>query len=488
MAATIDSPTAEHTPLASVSTSASADSASRRRSPSPCAATWSLPFRHAASASPSATLLVLPDGSARLYTEELTVAQLACDFPDVVVSCSAIVAGDTRARAQLAAHGASGGGGTAAGSVGGSTALDRPVGACHVAVPAGRALRRCFSHTEMRVGDGRVVWWGGEAEQAERQGEAEAEDGAELKKNGKTRIDNIRELESDDLGSGGVVNGGDSPSLLSLTDTPASKSAEAPTTVTSATGTCDVHAPVTVSSRPGHNRRRTMDICLPLPSLSPATVPATVSARRGSFSAAQSPKSIPSGSAGSRGGAASAAFSPSPLRANSESPIPSASSVSSFNSSFNSSFSHSSSSSSPASSTSSPSSCFSSHSPSLPSPSHTPSPHLPQKQPTPSLLSPSQLLPPLAHPSPSCASPTSHLETARPISPHCTQSLLCSHSPHSTASNSSHLPPLPSPSGLPGLSALQGHVGRAPVSPHSLSKGTGKVVRVSRFQRQEGEG
>ncbi|CAI7826717.1 unnamed protein product [Closterium sp. NIES-54] len=578
-----------------------------------------------------------------------------------------------RARAQLAAHGASGRDAAAAGVVGG-TALDRPVEACHAAVPAGTALRRCFSQTETRAGGGRVVWWGGEAEQAERQRETKAEDGEADQENDKTRIDNIIELEPDDSGNSGVVNGGEcneddtndlpdspsstsscdstdseadaneafwdsprcffsplslslprspfsasvpAPSLLSLTNTPASKSADSPTTVTPATGTCDVRAPVTATSRPGHTRRRTMDICLPLPSLSPASVPATVSARKGTFSASQSPKNIPLGSAGNTGGAAAAAFSPSPLRGNSgciagrnpsplpwvharansrwnslpqpssapldaswkvqeqntsnsnggstsnscgsssssssgsssssssssnsrasssrtssngsrkfsllnfkalsisilsgnssssnsctnsphspfspstssEFPISTASSVSSFDYSFNSSFPHSSTSSSPASSASSPSSCFSSptplssHSPSLPSPSHTPSSHLPPKQPTPSLLSPSHLLPPLAHPS-----PTSHLEAARPISPHCTQSLLCSHSPHSTASNPSHLPPLPSPSGLPGLSALQGHVGRAPVSPHSLTKGTGKVVRVSRFQRQEGEG
>ncbi|GJP47333.1 hypothetical protein CLOM_g6542 [Closterium sp. NIES-68] len=90
MAAAIDSAKAEHSPLAS----ASADPTSRQRSPSPCAATWSLPFRHSSPASPSAVLLVLPDGSARLYTEELTVAQLACDFPDLIVSCTVIVAGE----------------------------------------------------------------------------------------------------------------------------------------------------------------------------------------------------------------------------------------------------------------------------------------------------------------------------------------------------------------------------------------------------------
>ncbi|CAI5476042.1 unnamed protein product [Closterium sp. Yama58-4] len=194
-----------------------------------------------------------------------------------------------RARAQLAAHGASGCSAAAAG-----IAVDRPVGTCHVAVPTGRALRRCFSHTETRVGEGRVVWWGGEAEQAQRQGEAEAQVGGAHQENDKTRIDIIRDLKSDDSHGDGVANGTDSnkgdtndspdspnstssgdstdseadaneafwdsprcffsplslslprspfsasvpaPSLLSLTNTPASKSTESPTTVTSATGT-----------------------------------------------------------------------------------------------------------------------------------------------------------------------------------------------------------------------------------------------------------
>ncbi|CAI5983093.1 unnamed protein product [Closterium sp. NIES-64] len=148
MAAAINSATAEHSPLAS--TSHSPDCAFRHRSPSPCAATWSLPISHAASASASAMLLVLPDGSARLYTEELTVAQLACDFPDLVVSCTAPVAHERSWRRTGQADVAR----QAAGVVGG-TAVDRPVEVCHVAVPAGRATEAVrFAHGD--TGGGRA--------------------------------------------------------------------------------------------------------------------------------------------------------------------------------------------------------------------------------------------------------------------------------------------------------------------------------------------